>query len=389
MRVVFVSNYLNHHQLPLALALHGAENVEFTFIATKEITEYRKNLGYKEYNLLYDFVLCSYLSEKNFQKALSLCDECDVLIYGIAPKELIRNRLNSNKLTFRYSERIYKEKPCPWYEILPRAIKYRQLYGKNPNLYLLCASAYTASDYAKTKTFLNKAYKWGYFTETKRYGDIDALISEKKRHSILWAGRLMGSKHPEVTIAIAKRLKKEGYAFTLNIIGTGEMEEALKQEIQKEHLTDCVHLLGSMPPEEVREHMEKSEIFLFTSDRNEGWGAVLNEAMNSACALVASHAIGSVPFLIEDNQNGYIYRDGDLNDLFYKVKQLFDHDEERRRLSKEAYTTIIEEWNPENAAQHLLLLANNLLSDTPVPNLFKKGVCSKAMLLADDWYEHK
>jgi hypothetical protein len=36
-----------------------------------------------------------------------------------------------------------------------------------------------------------------------------------------------------------------------------------------------------MPPEEVRVHMEQSNIYLFTSDFGEGWGAVLNEAMNS------------------------------------------------------------------------------------------------------------
>ena len=33
--------------------------------------------------------------------------------------------------------------------------------------------------------------------------------------------------------------------------------------------------------------MEQADIYLFTSDRNEGWGAVANEAMNSACAMVA------------------------------------------------------------------------------------------------------
>ena len=37
-------------------------------------------------------------------------------------------------------------------------------------------------------------------------------------------------------------------------------------------------MLGSMTPEQVREHMEESILFLFTSDFGEGWGAVLNEA---------------------------------------------------------------------------------------------------------------
>ena len=44
-------------------------------------------------------------------------------------------------------------------------------------------------------------------------------------------------------------------------------------------------------------YMESSHIFLlFTSDRNEG--AALNESMNSGCAVVASDAIGSVPYLM-------------------------------------------------------------------------------------------
>lgn len=51
-----------------------------------------------------------------------------------------------------------------------------------------------------------------------------------------------------------------------------------------------------MKASEVRSYMEKADIYLFTSDFNEGWGAVLNESMNSGCAVVASHAIGSVPF---------------------------------------------------------------------------------------------
>ena len=92
--------------------------------------------------------------------------------------------------------------------------------------------------------------------------------------------------------------------------------------IKKYHLQNCVSLCGSLSPEKVREYMVKSQIFLFTSDYNEGWGAVLNEAMNSACAVIASHAIGSVPFLINNKKNGLIYQNGQMEDLYRKVKVL-------------------------------------------------------------------
>ena len=76
----------------------------------------------------------------------------------------------------------------------------------------------------------------------------------------------------------------------------GEMEEQLHNMIRDKSLEDCVEMPGAMKASEVRSYMEKADIYLFTSDFNEGWGAVLNESMNSGCAVVASHAIGSVRF---------------------------------------------------------------------------------------------
>lgn len=39
-------------------------------------------------------------------------------------------------------------------------------------------------------------------------------------------------------------------------------------------------------------------------------GAVVSEAMNSGCCVVANRQIGAVPFLIEDGVNGKSYPDG-------------------------------------------------------------------------------
>jgi len=132
--------------------------------------------------------------------------------------------------------------------------------------------------------------------------------------------------------------------------------------------------------------MEKSEIFLFTSDRNEGWGAVANESMNSACAVIANSAIGSVPFLIKDGENGYMYKDGDVDEIYSKVKKLLDNAEERKRLSKNAYKTMTDEWNPKNAAKKLVKLSETMLEGEYKPFPFADGVCSRADKLSDNWY---
>ena len=381
MKIIFLSNFLNHHQLPLCKAFIE-NNIEFYFIATTHVPKSRLVLGYADMNHAYDFVICAYENAENHQKALDLCRTADVVITGSAPDCYIKERLKNKKLTFRYSERIYKIKP-PFYQMPLRAVKYFLQNGRHKNLYMLCASAYTAADYAKTATFINKTYKWGYFPEVKKYDNIDALINGKKKNTLLWAGRLIDWKHPENAVEVARRLKQEGYSFTLNIIGTGDMENELKSLILNYGLENCVHMLGSMPPEKVREHMENSEIYLFTSDRQEGWGAVLNESMNSGCAVAASHAIGSVPFLLKDGENGLIYRDGDIDNLYQKVKYLLDNPSKRAEIGIKAYETLCEEWNAENAAKKIIELAKALLSGKKKANLFENGVCSKAEILKD------
>ena len=112
-------------------------------------------------------------------------------------------------------------------------------------------------------------------------------------------------------------------------------------------------LLGYQTPEQVRQRMEKSDIYLVTSDRQEGWGAVVNEAMNSGCAVVANHMIGAVPFLIKHGKNGLIYQDGRKEALFRLTCQLLQDRDCCRRLGEAAFDTITKEWNAENAAERL------------------------------------
>ena len=251
MKIALVSNFLNHHQLPFCLAMKNNKDIEFHFVATTPTSKSRIAFGYEDMNAKYDFVLRTYESKVERDLALEFCDEADVVIIGSASDEYIKNRLKEKKLTFRYSERIYKKKP-PFYEIPLRAIKYFLKSGRHKNLYLLCSSAFTAPDYAKTGTFINKAYKWAYFTEVKKYENIENIIENKDKNSILWVGRFLELKHPELPIMVAKKLKQEGYEFNLKYIGNGELLDSMKALVGKENLADCVEFLGNMPHQNVK-----------------------------------------------------------------------------------------------------------------------------------------
>lgn len=181
-------------------------------------------------------------------------------------------------------------------------------------------------------------------------------------------------KHPDSMIKLGAYLKKENYQFVINLVGTGSERKRLEKLISSNNLQKNVIMHGSVPSEKVREFMEEANIFVMTSDFNEGWGAVLNEAMNSACAVVASHAIGSVPFLIGPN-NGLIYESQNLDDLFKKVEHLMNSQECQRKLGINAYKSLRDTWNAKIAANRFLEVSKKLLEGRSVS--FPSGPLSK------------
>ena len=382
MKILFFSNFLNHHQLPLCQALYRLTCGNFIFVATTRVPKERLSFGYADMNHEHPFVLRTYEGQAQKQRALQLALEADIVIWGSAPYGYIKERLKYGMTTFMYSERLYKTGYQSW-KWPVRTVRIFSKFGKYKCLYLLCASAYTAYDFSKTFTFLGKSYKWGYFPAIKIY-DLDVLMERKKPNRILWAGRFLELKHPEYSIEVARRLKSEGYDFQLTMLGHGELLEETRQQVVRLGLEDVVSLPGAVPADEVRSYMEESAIYMFTSDRNEGWGAVLNESMNSGCAVVACNAIGSVPFLIQDGENGLTYDNGDVEGLYNHVKRLLDKPEECRSLGRKAYKTMSNLWNAEIAAERLLQLSEALLHENCASNLFLEGPCSRAEIIKDN-----
>lgn len=377
MKIVFLSAYFNHHQKALSDAL--AARSDYTYVATSEMSEMRRKLGYgmdaePDYVLQYS---------QAAQEAEERLRQADVIITGSAPERLVRQCIRRNQLVFRYAERPLKKGAELW-KYLPRLLKW---HWQNPvwkPIYMLCASAYTAGDYAGFGLFRGKAFRWGYFPETRTYETIEDLLEKKKKASLLWVGRFLDWKHPDDALRVAAGLRAESIPFELNFIGNGPMEEILRERIAEEGLDEQVHLLGSMKPEEVRRYMEQSEILLFTSDRREGWGAVVNEAMNSGCVVIASDAAGATPFLIRDGENGLTYPSGHADVLAEQVKMILQQPMHTKKLGMNAYQTVINQWNAETAAMRLVALAERITTGDRTP-VCQEGPCSAAEVLREDW----
>ena len=368
MVVTFVSNYINHHQLPFCRAMDGMEDVEFHFIQTSPMEEKRVAMGWGLDTTEIPFVSLFYEDEASCRRLIL---DSDVTILGWSDgiiADIEKERLSSGKLTFRVSERIYRE--GQWKFISPKGLmaKYNEhIRYRNKPVYLLCAGAYVASDFDLIKCYPGKKLKWGYFPEKVLNGVNKSDLSECV--NICWAGRLIELKHCEYAIETARMLADKGYEYHLDIIGDGNKRGDLEALVTSYGLQDKVTIHGGKKPDEVMTYMQKADVFLFTSNYLEGWGAVVNEAMQCGCAVVASQEAGAVPYLIQDGINGLTYAGGNLEALKAKVLYLFENRDKIREFGDRASDSIAKWWNAQNAAKELVRFSKEYLSgDDPQPS---------------------
>ncbi len=375
-----VSNFLNHHQLTLCNAFTDICD-GFYFIATSPISGDRLKLGYADMNRAYDFVVRTYDKSTSMQRIREILTECDAVIFGACSDKYIEFRMKQGKLSFLASERFFKK--GVWRRFYPpvaKKVANRTVRYAGDNYYILCASAFLSWDLSLLGYPAHKCYKWGYFPQVDCFDSYPERNNEKLR--ILWAGRMIDWKRADTALKACCNLHKSGVDFQLDLIGDGNCAAELKKLSVRYRLNDKVNFLGSMPPEKVREEMLASDIFLFTSNFREGWGAVLNEAMSCGCAVLASSAAGSVPYLIEDNKNGIIYKYNSQKDFNKKLRLLASDKSLRKNLGECAMDTINNKYSARVAVQRFVDFVKSEGKAS-----FESGPMSEAEIIKNQWYK--
>ena len=380
MIITFFFNYLNHHQVWVADEMYKLLGDNFHFVATFPCNpnELKGGLDYSDRS----YCILATESKEAYEQACDFNLYSDVCVYGAGNlgwewKRAKFVRSDGSMLSFEVSERWLKR---GWKNIFsPRLIRWWWLYQtefKRKPFYRLCASAFTAQDDDKLGCYKGRHFKWGYFPEVSLEVSNSILGGASEPVRLMWCARFIGFKHPELAIECARKLKDNNYDFRLDMYGDGFLRVAFEDKVKEMELEDVVTFHGNVPNVDVKQAMRNSDIFLFTSDREEGWGAVANEAMAAGCCLVASDRLGAAPYLIRDGRNGYKFRDKDVESLYKIVKYLFDNPEIRKQLAMQGYKDIMNIWNPKNAAESFLVLVENIKNK--VFNSIQEGPCSKA-----------
>lgn len=374
--IVYLSNFFNHHQQPLAEELYRLTGGNFRFIETMPMPESFKKAGYPEYDNS-DMIV---KARNHPEEARRLILESEVLINGgVEEYDLIKERLEKGLLTFEVGERWLKRGIIN--VLSPRFLRHQYAHHikfRNKVIYRLNAGAYCAEDLLKFRCLKGRMFKWGYFTDVPETisRDFSRVPEKGERVRMLYVGRFLRWKHAELPVEMVKNLTAKGYDIELNMYGAGPTRDSIQRLIERYNLTDRIHLPGNLENRAILKEMSQHDIFLFTSDRNEGWGAVANEAMSQGCVVIASEACGATPYLIKDGENGLIFKNRSAESLTEKAEELICFPRKMASMQKAARATMLERWSPRTAARRLLTLIEQLKKSEPSP--YREGPCSPA-----------
>ena len=166
----------------------------------------------------------------------------------------------------------------------------------------------------------------------------------------IFVGHLMERKYPDILVEALN----ESYIrdYTCNIIGEGEMSAKIESYIIENNLVGKVKLLGRQPRSEVKNYLDRSDIFVMIS-KNEVYGLVYIEAMARGCLVIASRHEG-MEGIIKDGVNGFLCKAGDiqeLKDVLGKIDLMTVN--ERDNISKNAMKTAAHFTDGEDAKSYI------------------------------------
>ena len=84
MKLTFVTNFIHHHQLPVADEFYKILREDYTYIACKPLPDWLISGGYDP-SLDRPYIIRAYQGEKELEKARNLIDESDVVKEGNEP----------------------------------------------------------------------------------------------------------------------------------------------------------------------------------------------------------------------------------------------------------------------------------------------------------------
>lgn len=147
------------------------------------------------------------------------------------------------------------------------------------------------------------------------------------RVRFLSVGRLTGKKGPIFVLDAFRRTLEWAPESELDMVGDGELAEAVRQFIRAFSLRDRVRLHGSQRPAVVQQLIREADVFLqhsvinTTTGDEEGLPVAILEAMAGGLPVVSTLHAG-IPEAVVDGETGFLVAEGDTSAMAARMSRL-------------------------------------------------------------------
>ncbi|MEI7831930.1 MAG: glycosyltransferase [bacterium] len=138
-----------------------------------------------------------------------------------------------------------------------------------------------------------KVFPFGYFTEAR---DLPAVTADGDLFHITFVGQCIHRKGIDILLRALSSLKDMPWELT--IIGDGTLKSALQQQATALGISERVNWKGQLENSAARAIIASSDLLVLPS-RFDGWGAVVNEALQCGVPVVCSDKCGAADLLHE------------------------------------------------------------------------------------------
>lgn len=166
-----------------------------------------------------------------------------------------------------------------------------------------------------------------------------ADFSPRTENRVVFVGRVTGEKHIDVLLKSIAALDPS-LDVKLDIVGGGDLLHPLQQLAVELGIRSRVTFRGYVTDEELRATLTKATVFAMPSIA-ELQSIATMEAMASGLPIVAANAM-ALPHLVHDNENGFLFEPGNVEDLTAKLTDMLRMPDDRMRKFKETSLKFIE-----------------------------------------------
>ncbi|MDD3627641.1 MAG: glycosyltransferase family 4 protein [bacterium] len=135
--------------------------------------------------------------------------------------------------------------------------------------------------------------------------------------------------------------KKQDFPIKFVLIGGGELEQEIKNEIEKLHLEDHVILAGWK--ENPIPYFKAADVFILTSEW-EGLPRTFLEAMACQKPIIATN-VGGAEDVIKNEVNGFLVPFGNIKIMADRLIYLIENDEIRKNMAEESGRLLSDEFD--------------------------------------------